>query len=803
MKLHFLKDQVGKETACFHCGEKFTGTIVKFDNKDFCCDGCKLVYELLNENNLCTYYSLNNAPGISQSKEKTGKFGYLDNEEIKKSLIDFSVNGQIRITFYIPKMHCSSCIWLLENLHKLNSEIISSVVNFQQKKATITFNETLPLSSVAALLTDIGYEPHISLNDPESKKEKRKEPSAVLKIGIAGFCFGNIMMLSFPEYFSVGQFYDQKEFRVFFGYVNLLLSLPVIFFSASDFFISAWKSIKSRYLNIDAPIALAILITFTRSIYEIASGTGAGYLDSMSGIVFFMLIGRYFQNRTYKTLSFDRDFKSYFPLAVTLIKNKEEISTPVSQLKKGNRILIRNNEIIPVDAILISNYTHIDYSFVTGESVPVKKSKGDLIYAGGRQIEGSVILDVQKEVSQSYLTELWNNDENGKKYKETEQTLVANINKYFTLTLLAITVLSFIYWFASGDLNRGLNAITTILIVACPCSLLLASTFTNGNMLRIFGRNKFYLKSGLIIEQLAKADTIVFDKTGTITRGSSVKFIGAGLNDYITRMAISLASHSSHPLSRKICENYPFPDKFKVEDYKEIHGSGISGNINEMHVKLGSEKFVTGKSDSTAALSGNAFLSINDNVIGYFHIESFLREGFEKLSYELKENYLLHLLSGDNDAEKNSLSELFPAKENLHFDQKPIDKLYYIRQLQDQNKKVIMIGDGLNDAGALVQSDAGISVSDDTNTFSPSCDAILDGTSFGKLNAFLSFAKSGKKIITASFIISLLYNVVGLSFAVRGNLSPVIAAILMPISSISIVLFTTLSSSLIAKLKGL
>lgn len=801
--MQFLKNKIVQEKECFHCGEKFKSSSITFDEKSFCCEGCKLVYELLNENNLCTYYSLNNSPGTSQATEKTGRFGYLDNDEIKKSLLDFSVNGQSRITFYIPKMHCSSCIWLLENLHKLNREIISSVVNFPQKKVTVTFNETLPLSLVAELLTEIGYEPHISLDDPGSRQKKKKETSPALKIGITGFCFGNIMMLSFPEYFSAGKFYDQKELPTLFGYLNLMLSMPVIFYSASDFFTSAWQSIKNRYLNIDAPIALAILITFLRSVYEIISSTGAGYLDSMTGIVFFMLIGRYFQNKTYKTLSFDRDFKSYFPLAVTVLKDGKEFSTPVINLRKGNRILIRNNEIIPVDALLITNHTHIDYSFVTGESVPVRKNKGDLVYAGGKQIEGSVILEVQKEVSQSYLTELWNNDESSKKYKETEQKFVAGINKYFTLTLLSITALSFTYWYFAGDLNRGLNAITTILIVACPCSLLLAATFTNGNMLRIFGRNKFYLKNGLIIERLAAADTIVFDKTGTITRGSTVKFIGTEINDYMLRMAVSLAFHSSHPLSRRICENYSNMERLKIDKFAEIPGAGLCCIIDEMEVKLGSEKFVTGGKFTGSALGGNVFLSINGKVIGHFHIESFLRNGFEKLSDELKNNYELHLLSGDNNAERNSLLKLFPHEENLHFEQKPIDKLYYISRLQRDKKTVIMIGDGLNDAGALIQSDAGISISDDTNTFTPSSDVILDGSAFEKLNAFLSFAKGGKKIIAASFIISLFYNVIGLSFAVRGDLSPVIAAILMPLSSISIVLFTTLSSSLLAKLKGL
>jgi P-type Cu+ transporter len=802
MQINLSRDKTSRQTECYHCGEAFTDSRISFDSKSFCCHGCKMVYELLSENNLCTYYNLNHAPGTQNKTAAESKFGYLNNPEIKRSLLDFYENGLARITFFIPGMHCSSCIWLLENLHKLNHEIIGSIVNFREKKVTITFNETLSLSSVAELLKEIGYEPLITLDDAESGKEKKKGSSAILKIGIAGFCFGNIMMLSFPEYFSTGNFYEEKKLGLFFSYLSLFLSLPVIFYSASDFFISSFNSLKKRYLNIDSPIALAIALTFLRSIYEIMAGVGSGYLDSMSGIVFFMLIGRYFQDKTYKTLSFDRDFKSYFPVAVTLLQNNKEASTPVRNLKKGDLIQIRNNEIIPVDAILKSNFTHIDYSFVTGESVPVRKNKGDLIYAGGKQAEGSVILEVEKEVSQSYLTELWNNDERAKQQRETEQVFVSAINKYFTLTLFIITAASFFFWLANGNINKGLDAVTTILIVACPCSLLLAATFTNGNMLRIFGKNKFYLKSGTVIERLANADTIVFDKTGTITRGSTVFFHGEKLNDYTKSIAFSLAGNSNHPLSRKICDHFPTERKIKVENFREIQGSGLSGNIDGMIIKLGSGIFVTGNKQAHGLASGNVFFSINNNLLGYFHIESHLRKGFEELSSSLNPTYDLHLLSGDNKAEKTSLGEFFPAN-NLHFEQKPEDKFEYIKKLQSNNRIVIMIGDGLNDAGALLQSDAGISISDDTNTFSPSCDAILDGVSFEKLESFLKFAKSGKKIITLSFILSLLYNIIGLSFAVRGALSPVIAAILMPASSISIVLFTTLASSFSAKINKL
>lgn len=800
-----LKLDTAVLATCYHCGEKCKTGVISFDDKAFCCDGCKLVYDLLKENSLCTYYNLNATPGISPASiVNSGKYNYLDNSSINEKLISFKDDNHTHITFYIPKIHCSSCIWLLENLHRLNKSITQSTVNFLRKEITIVFkSDSIKLSDVAVLLAHIGYEPLISLNDVDAKIEKKNNRAQVLKIGIAGFCFGNIMMLSFPEYFSFGNFYEQANLNYFFGYLNLFLALPVFFYSASDFFISAWKSIRYRYLNIDAPIALAILVTFLRSVYEIVSHTGAGYLDSMSGIVFFMLIGRFFQNRTYETLSFERNYKSYFPVAVTLKQNNgEESSVSVSELKKGDKIIIRNNELIPTDATLLSTQTHVDYSFITGESAPVTKKAGDFIYAGGKQLDGAIELEVMNPTSQSNLTQLWNKDQKKQKQAAASQTYVDTINKYFTIVVLSVSILSATYWYFI-DSTKALNALTAVLIVACPCGLLLTTTFANGNMLSIFGKNKLYLKNANVINQLAKADTIIFDKTGTITTGSEVKFEGPPLAPHQLQLVTSLAAQSSHPLSKKIYSQYVCGKNSEVEEFEEFPGKGIRGFVEGKYVMLGSQYFITGQVNTSTHLSANVFLMIDGVVIGYFSFNSVYRSGLKTIIDSLKKVFHLQLLSGDNDAEKEKLGQVFGVTTNLHFNQQPEEKMNHVKMLQDQGRTVIMLGDGLNDSGALQQSDVGIAVSDDTNNFSPACDAILDGAAFAKLPAFIKLAKASKKIIIATFIISLTYNIIGLSFAVQGVLSPVIAAILMPISSVTIVLLSVSLTTLFAKLNRL
>lgn len=799
------------DVQCYHCGEICDTSIVS-DEKYFCCDGCKFVYQLLQETGLCNYYELSSKPGIKvKGKFSSERFAYLDNEEVKMKLLRFTDGSQCQVSFFLPQMHCASCIWLLENLHTIQPGIMFSKTNFQRKEVFVAFDPAVTsLRKVVELLAFTGYEPYISLEDGEKKSTRKLTRKKIFKIGVAGFCFSNIMMLSFPEYFSSGNI-DQPYLEKVFTYLNLGLSLPVFFYSASDFFVSAWKGLRQKWMNIDAPIALAILVTFARSIYEIISGTGPGYLDSMSGIVFFMLVGRWFQDKTYDSFSFDRDYKSYFPLGVTLLKNGKEETATIGNLKKGDHILVRQNEMIPADAVITNGEGNIDYSFVSGENTPVVKRKSELVYAGGKQLGGSLEMEVINPVAQSYITQLWNNNDVFAEQKNRDKSFIHPWSRYFTFVLFLIAAGAALYW-TLNDPSKIWPAVTASLIVACPCSLLLSATFTFGNMLRHFGKNKFYLKNSSVIESLAKINTIVFDKTGTLTLSSQavVNYEGDKMNPGEISRIYALTKESVHPLSRIIKQDLISRYKIiplTVYDFKETAGKGIEGRVNDEYIKLGSKEF-TGldKPNSEPAGSGSVYLSVNGISKGVFKISNQYRDGIEKMIRSLSlKKYRLHVLSGDNDAEKSNLESIFGAKTKIWFHQSPQDKLDYINALKknDYDANVMMLGDGLNDAGALKQSDVGIAVSENSSQFTPACDAILDSHEVHKLNRFIQYAQSGKKVIAWSFILSILYNIVGLSFAVQGQLSPLVAAILMPVSSITIVSFVTLATSFLAKKKEL
>ncbi len=776
---------------CIHCGQDCGKNPVIWDEKPFCCNGCSMVYQILSEKKLNRYYDMMPTPGIRLEQENTSgtRYAYLDSEDIKAKLLEFSDGGISRVNFFIPAIHCSSCIWLLENLNTLHTGILHSHVNFVRKEVSITFRESgISLRQVVELLHTIHYIPDISYNKEKKDDHQKANRRMLMKIGVAGFAFGNIMLLSFPDYLPGGEAID-KLMAGTFGIVSFILALPVITFCSSDFFLSAFKSLRKKIINIDLPLSIGIISLFLESSYQIFSGSGTGYMDSLAGLLFFMLIGRWYQSRTYQSLSFDRDYRSYFPIAVT-------------RLLDGNEDFVQlKDQLIPVDSVLTEGEGRIDYSFVTGESIPVAKKEGDFVFAGGKQSGAAIKLRVEKEVAQSYLTQLWNEDKLGEEGEIHMQSVITRVSYYFTILILAIATSAGVYW-SFTDFGKAVYVFASVLIVACPCALALTIPFTFGNVMRVFGRNGFYIKNTEVIEKLTHADTVVFDKTGTLThsRTMNIGWEGSRLSETEEQWVRSVSRNSTHPLSVMVCEWLPVSLMLPVVNYKEISGLGITGMIDNHRIMLGSRKFIAGSEAIDEGKISSVYLSIDNKLRGFFKMENHYRDGLLNVISGL--GYMqLHLLTGDNDSEEENLKKYFNPATQLHFNQSPVDKLNYITELKRNGRNVIMIGDGLNDAGALLKADIGITIADDIYHFSPACDAILSSSKFSRLQDYLKFSKSALNIVYASYTISFLYNIIGLSFAIQGLLSPVVAAILMPLSSISVVTFASLSVSVLSKSK--
>lgn len=800
MSINQNKTQEQKITQCYHCGDLCRNEQILYDEKQFCCSGCKTVYELLATHNMCKYYDITQMPGASlASNVKSAFYDFLDEPHIQDAIIFFKEKSIAHIKLKLPHIHCSSCIWLLENLHKLQSGIISSRVLFMEKEITIVYDsEITSLKNIVLLLSKIGYTPDLHTNDIKETSNKNQSRKQVIKIAIAGFCFGNIMMLSFPDYFSGGNFWSENALKQVFNYAALLLSLPVLIYAASEFFISSYHVLKQKHINIDVPITLAIVVAFIMSVYEIIVNDRMGYLDSMSGIVFFMLVGRFFQNKSYTYLSFQKSLSSYLPVSVCTIRNHKEKYIPIHDIHIGEEIIVREHEIVAADSLLVSDDAWFDYSFVTGESNWIHKVKNDTIFAGAILKNATAQLIATKKPNQNYITQLWNSKQE-KKFENNKLNTTEKINIYFSSIVLILGILAASYWLFQGSYSTSVVALITVWIVACPCALLLSTTFTYGNILRLLAKNGFYLKNASVAEKLYQISDIVFDKTGTLTYADQpqINYKGTPLTPLEKKLVYSLCYTSVHPLSKALRNYLDEKESFEVYDFESHPGKGLYGYIANKVVKIGSAKWmgIQNKEDTKYSI---VYIQIDGIVKGHFLFQQAYRKNILHVLRKLKDKYPLHLVSGDHDAEKQHLSKVIDAQ-HLKFELLPNEKTAYIKQLQSQNKKVLMIGDGLNDANAFEQSDIGMAVVANENNYLPSCDAIIHADSISKLDDLISFSRKARTILIICFSISLIYNVVGLSYALRGALQPVVAAILMPASTLCIIATGFIMSFIYAK----
>ncbi len=789
-----VKPNTYTKQLCIHCGAVCDNQAVIHEGEYFCCQGCVIAHA---ETQSCL-----------RPVSIAGSYAILDDPEVLKGLLLFQSEELCILKLELPNIYCAACLDTIESLSNTIPGVLLLEVNYLRKDVLIKYNPKLiRLSAIAEALSKIGYPPLINLNSLNAGKNTSKDYSLLYQLGVAGFGFGNIMLFSMPEYLATEPL--DPFFSRLFSYLSLFFALPVFFYSALPYFRAAWGGLVQRKLVLDVPLVLGLITVWLQSMYEVISHTGPGYFDSLTGLIFFLLIGRYFQQRTYNFLSFDRDYRSYFPLSVQLVKPgvpETEIPQLVTKLAVNDVIRLRNGEIIPCDARLLSEKALIDYSFVTGEAEPISCKGGQQLFAGGKLVGASALLEVQKTVSQSYLTELWHKTKPPAKNSRL-LALSNQMGKFFTYGILGTALFTgLLWWYISPA--RAFWAFTSVLIIACPCGQALAAPFALGHVLRIFGQHKFYLRDAQVVESLAVTDSWVFDKTGTLTTAQPKAQFHVIRPDVVSetdmKAIIQLAAQSAHPLSRTIVYSSSSEkkedEKYIITDFVETAGLGIEATINNKQYRIGNAVFVCVPPEwRNNNESPRVYVSIDKEAVGYYEIGQELRPGVAELLKTLGKNYDLYLISGDNQIHQSFFERYFHEGNHMKFNQLPNEKAAFLSGLIAKGHKPAMLGDGVNDAAALETAHMGIAVTDNTAAFTPAADAILDGTMLYKLNGFVNVAKAAIQIIKQSYIISLIYNLIGIGFAVAGMVTPLLAAILMPISSIFAVVFVSLRTYQVSK----
>lgn len=785
--------------ACAHCGDDCSGRAIKAGDQLFCCVGCQTVYTLLWENGMLDFYAIDDGAGRSRKDTKTGDYDWLELDELSERFIRYQEENCWHVELELPEIHCVSCVWLLERLPQLMPDIRTCTVNFARKKASIVFDtDRTSLREIAEMLHRIGYPPHFEQLSNDAAKAPGR--SLVRKIGVAGFCFGNIMLLSFPEYFGLGADAGASRFGGAVGGILLILILPVVLYAGRKFLTAAYQGLRAGRATVDLPISIGIIALFSRSLYEILSATGPGYLDSLAGLIFFLLIGRWFQSHTYDRLNFERDYHDYFPIAAHREdKTGRPVSVACADLGAGDVVVVRPGGLIPTDGVLLASSLYgIDYSFVSGEADPQPAISGKHVFAGGRATGSALRVAVTKTTDQSYLLQLWLQGRDDP--KTTDVSPPEWLLKIFTIAIILLSLGTFVYWY-SHDVSMAYRAATAVLIIACPCALALAAPFAYGTLQRLQAGIGYYFRGPAVVERLAKNDTIVFDKTGTLTGGGANRAIMHTGSENAEEDAIflSMTQQSDHPVSKDISSKLRAKgaQTIKTDTVEEHTGQGLRLEHEGRVFLVGSPEFCGHPGDAGGALA------VVDGRIAFYvsHAGAILRDGVGEMLGCLAGDYTLWLLSGDQ-APKVPVWQDYLNLDRVRFGQSPFDKRDKVNELQSAGHSVLMVGDGLNDAGALAAADVGLAVSEDEARFNPACDGIINADCIYRLPEVIKSARYLKGVLFFTYSLAFAYNIIGLSYAVTATLSPVIAAILMPLSSVTIVIVASLGAALVHRLGG-
>jgi P-type Cu+ transporter len=772
--------------VCRHCGEPCRVGAMASRDGDFCCRGCETVFTLLQRAGLGGFYACEIAPGTSQKqadRRDAMRFAALDDPAVADRLITFNDGKIARATFAVPSIHCSSCVWLLEQLWRFDQGITRSEVDLLRRAVHVEFNPSFTsLRRVAEHCAAVGYEPSLSPEHaPSSLPAGRRRLH--LQIGVAGFAFGNIMLFSIPRYANGAPL--DPAFQRTFDLLNVALAIPVLLFSAAPYFRTAWEALRGRSMAIEVPVALGLAVLFARSVFDIGTGYSEGFLDSFAGLVFFLLLGRLFQQKVFDRIAFDRTYRSFLPLSVRVERSTGVELVSLERLQPEDCIHIRPGEVVPADSVLASTNARVDYAFVTGEQTPVAISEGDVVRAGGRAVD-LMRLRVLRDVSHSHLASLWNNPIFAKPKARWLTDVASRFGGWFTIGAVGLAIAGAVAWWP--DAGASASVATAVLIIACPCALTLSAPITLGTAMGLMGRRGLYLKHPAVAFDLSRIDVIAFDKTGTLTEAGDRHLIeSSNLSPRAWSLARELANHSTHPVSRAIVTSTSAnTDRhaMSVSGIHEMAGHGITGIVDGVPVAIGSAPLAGVNAADPDSRGHRTFVRAGGET-GWVRVSTSVRPGVERAARALARSHRVHLLSGDHDGERSRWSDIFGT--SVRFRQTPQDKLDFIAASHRAGRHVLMIGDGLNDSGALAAADVGIAVSDETACIVPACDAVVAGDRVADLPAFLRYASRARTIVFICFLVSVLYNVLGLTLALRGQLTPIASAILMPLSSLTII----------------
>jgi heavy metal-(Cd/Co/Hg/Pb/Zn)-translocating P-type ATPase len=779
------------KTLCTHCDEQANFPL--FNDEDsknehpFCCIGCMTVYNVINQKGLSEYYKIKNNSGLFKRRapvaNKKEEFKFLNEVTFLNEYARKTSDDNWTMDFYLEGVHCLACLWLIEKLPFFLKDVKTSRLDMSRSIATVTLIKDGHFSNVAAELQQLGYRPHpIKKNSDLLKIKEKENRTQLLRIGIAGAASGNIMIYAVSIYAGA-----DGNFLKLFSFMTILLFFPVVFYSAIPFYQSAISAIKNKTVNIDVPIAIALVVGLLHGLFGMINGIHNNYFDTLTDLVFFLLLSRYILAKIQEKGLCATDLNFFYATnSVKKLENGLITNSHPRYLKEFDIIKVDAGEIIPIDGTITYGETHINNSLLTGESMPVKAFVGSEVFSGTLNLDSSINIKVLKTMSETRLGNILKEVESGWILKAKIVELTNRLSKYFIAAIFIIGLIVFVSFALSGDTKTGIDRFLTLLIVTCPCALALATPLALTNTLSRATERGMIIKNDEVIEKISKIKDIFLDKTGTLTFGQlkvdEFKIIrNSKFNPY--DLILTLEEKSTHLVAAALIDFAHIFDGKKIQgltNFREILGKGVEGYIEGHFFEIKGMK-----------------LLMDGDVLASFTLSDLIRPDSFNAIKKLKDwGITPHLLSGDREETAVLIGESLGIKrENIYFEITPEKKMEII----SKSPQALMIGDGANDAMALSKAFVGVAVCGSMDISLRASDVYLTTPGIFPLIDLISISKETMKIIYRNLSISVLYNIISVIAVFIGIIGPLTAAIIMPASSLSVLFSTIIGTSELKK----
>jgi Cu+-exporting ATPase len=775
---------------CSHCQlEVDESMMIKEDENpklNFCCNGCQGVYHLLQDDGLDSFYDKLGKTKLNQPIALDEDSSSFDMESFKQRYIKTTNEGFSRVDLIIEGIHCAACIWLNEKLLDEMDGVVEATINFTNNKAKIVWDEDIvELSAIVDKIRSIGYNAYPYDRSDVEKKATKNNRDYFLRMSVAIFASMNIMMIGVAKYtgFFTGM---EDDVLKMVHMAEFIFSTPVLFYSGWVFYKGAFYGLKNKIVNMDLLVSTGATLTYIYSLYVLFGGNGHSYFDSVAMIITFVLVGKYLEVIGKKGAVDTMDkIKAYIPLEATLIVDDGKKVVPIDSIKAGDIIEVKNGEKASVDGEIISGVSSFDESSISGESIPVVKNVGDKVYSGTINTDKVIRYKALKNYADSTLNHIVELLEDSLSSKPKIEETTNEVSKYFSITILLIAFVTFFGWyFLEPDFENSLIITISVIIIACPCALALATPIASLVGVSWLSSKGILFKEAKFIEVFSEADVFVFDKTGTITEGKlNVKSVDGELNKEELNILYSLSDSSTHPVSvaikKYLTNEYNDLEHLELENIDQLPALGISAKYNGKNI-------FGGKSQEKSEFTTYQF-TIDEKVIATFELEDKIKsEALETIKYLQENNIKVIMCSGDNEKVVAKVAAEVGI-ENYHASMTPEQKADFITKLKNENKTVVMVGDGVNDAIALSRADISIAMGKGADISLDVSDVVVLNDKLDGVKDSVYISKRTFRFIKQNLTISLIYNIVTIPIAIAGYVIPLVAALSMSLSSLLVV----------------